>query len=167
MKNARQMVMMFSLMMTLTAFSGCLGSMLEQSDEGFECGGAARLNWEGWDDHPDNTTNGTDDNLLRVLMDNICSHPDDVLYVFASHTDCESRTCVGIHIEDANGTNTLCSTDAGADCVITEDNPDGVWTHNEWITLTENGVNIWGEGEDGVENIEANYWPYPHYLHVL
>jgi hypothetical protein len=167
MEKIRFWTFLFTMMMGFTSLSGCLDSVLEQSDEGFECGGMPRLSAEGWDDHPDVTTDGTSDNLLRVVMDNTCNHPDDVLYVFASHPDCQTRTCVGINIEATDGTTYLCSTDSNADCIITEDDPDGVWEHNEWVTLTENGVGVYGEGDDGNENIEANHWPFPHGLAVI
>ena len=148
-----------SCLMLMFAFVFSPGCLEQQGDNpGWECWGTE--DELGWDVHENATTDGTDDELLRVMLDDQCHPPGELEWVFTSHPDCGERSCVSIGITDWEDVTHQCTMEADAPCQIIEDNPDGVWKHGEWVTLVENGVDILSEGEDDSDALEDKFWPY-------
>lgn len=96
---------------------------------------AGTLNSYKAEDHPTDTTDGTDDNLMRLSF---TTGPDDLLW---------DKLIITLFDEE-DGQTYECSP-GGWGCSVSEETADSVFGGSEIISIVENGVDICGASGNG------------------
>ena len=135
------------ILMPFTAASGCLSNG-ESSGDYDPCYGptgmgAAEPTFAQWENHPDDISSGGNDSLVNVMLYDPCQWDH---FYFENNGTCEDNyaaVCIQITILTDSGW-IPCYGNGTSECFFEEqeDRVDGRWGANEWITIIENGHDL-------------------------
>jgi len=105
-------------------------------------------------DQPESGTRNTID--ANDAAASVSAATDDTLMKMSFGYAEEDLNWAFVSVKLEIGDNTYdCATDTSEECTISEEDADGVWSQNEHITLSENGVDIMNSA--GEVNIYVKY----------